>query len=82
MKLRIGDDRFCAQIGEGRFGISRGGAGRADAILTAGAATLRALVFGGDVIADAVGRGDLRIDGDRQAAARFIGCFPRPTAVG
>lgn len=81
LELRIGDDRFRAEIGEGRFGISRGGAGRADAILTAGAATLRALAFGGDAIADAVGRGDLRIEGDRQAAARFIGCFPRPTAV-
>jgi DNA-binding HxlR family transcriptional regulator len=55
--------------------------GRADAILTAGAATLRALVFGDRTVADAVGRGDLRIDGDRRVAARFIRCFPRPAAV-
>jgi DNA-binding HxlR family transcriptional regulator len=81
LELRIGDDCLRAEIGSGRFAVSRGSAGRADAILTTGAATLRALVFGDRTIADAVGRGDLRIDGDRRAAARFIGCFPRPAAV-
>jgi alkyl sulfatase BDS1-like metallo-beta-lactamase superfamily hydrolase len=81
LELRIGDDCFRAEIGSGRFAVSRGSAGRADAILTTGASTLRALVFGDRTIADAVGRGDLRIDGDRQLAARFTGCFPRPAAV-
>jgi DNA-binding HxlR family transcriptional regulator/putative sterol carrier protein len=81
LELRIGDDCFRAEIGSGRFGISRGSAGQADAILTADAGTLRALVFGDQTIAEAVGRGDLRIDGDRRVAARFIGCFPRPAAV-
>jgi DNA-binding HxlR family transcriptional regulator len=81
LELRIGDDCFRAEIGSGRFGISRGSAGQADAILTADAGTLRALVFGDRTIADAIGRGDLRIDGDRRAAARFIGCFSRPAAV-
>jgi len=81
LELRIGDDRFRAEIGSGRFGISRGSAGRADAILTTGAATLRALVFGERTIADVVARGDLRIEGDRRVAARFTRCFPRPAAV-
>ena len=81
LELRIGDDCLRAEIGSGRFAVSRGSAGRADAILTTGAATLRALVFGDRTIADAVGRGDLRIDGDRGVAAHFIGCFPRPAAV-
>jgi DNA-binding HxlR family transcriptional regulator len=81
LELRIGDDRFRAEIGSGRFAISRGSGGRADAILTTGPATLRALVFGEQSIADAVGRGDLRVDGDRRAAAGFTRCFPRPAAV-
>jgi len=79
LELRIGDDCFCAEIGSGRFAVSRGNAGQADAIVTTGAATLRALVFGDGTIADAVGGGDLRIDGDRRVVARFIRCFPRPT---
>jgi DNA-binding HxlR family transcriptional regulator len=81
LELRIGDDCFCAEIGSGRFAVSRGNAGQADAILTTGAATLRALVFGDGTIADAVGGGDLRIDGDQRVVARFIRCFPRPTPV-
>ncbi len=81
LELRIGDDCFCAEIGSGRFAVSRGNAGQADAILTTGAAALRALVFGDRTIADAVGGGDLRIDGDRRVVARFIRCFPRPTPV-
>ena len=81
LELRIGDDRFRAEIGSGRFAISRGSGGRADAILTTGAATLRAVVFGEQSVADAVGRGDLHVDGDRQVAARFTRCFPRPAAV-
>jgi alkyl sulfatase BDS1-like metallo-beta-lactamase superfamily hydrolase len=81
LELRIGDDCFRAEIGSGRFGISRGSAGRADAILTADATTLRALVFGDRTIADAVDGGDLRIDGGRRMAARFVGCFRRPAAV-
>jgi DNA-binding HxlR family transcriptional regulator len=79
LELRIGDDCFCAEIGSGRFAVSRGNAGQADAIVTTGAATLRALVFGDGTIAAAVGGGDLRIDGDRRVVARFIRCFPRPT---
>jgi DNA-binding HxlR family transcriptional regulator len=81
LELRIGDDCFRAEIGSGRFRISRGSAGDADAILAASAATFRGLVFGGRTIADAVGSGDLRLDGDRRVAARFAGCFPRPAAV-
>lgn len=81
LELHIGDDCLRAEIGSGRFAVSRGSGGRADAILTADAATLRTLVFADRTIADAVGRGDLRIDGDRRVAARFIRCFPRPSAV-
>ena len=81
LELHIGDDCFRAEIGSGRFAVSRGSDGRADAILTTGAATLRALVFGEQTIADAAGRGDLRVDGDRGVAGRFIRCFPRPAAV-
>jgi DNA-binding HxlR family transcriptional regulator len=84
--LRVGDDRFRAEIGDGRFGITRDGAPRGgavdvDAVLETDARTLRALVFGGRPLADAEDSGDLRIEGDRRAAARFVTCFPRPTPL-
>jgi len=53
-----------------------------DAVLETDAGTLRALVFGGRPVADAVEDGDLRIAGDRAAAERFVTCFPRPTPFG
>jgi len=92
--LRIGADRFRAEIADGRFGITRGTAtegevgtakvdtAKVDAVLETDAGTLRALVFGGRPVADAVEDGDLRIAGDRAAAERFVTCFPRPTPFG
>jgi DNA-binding HxlR family transcriptional regulator len=81
LELRLGDDRFIAEIGHGLFRVARGGADRPDAGLETDAATLRALVFGGRPIADALRSGALHLEGDHHAAARFVGCFPRPTPV-
>jgi DNA-binding HxlR family transcriptional regulator len=78
-ELRLGDDRFSAEVGDGRFQVARGGADQADATLETTVATLRALVFGGRSIADAFRSGELHLEGDRRAAVRFVGCFPRPT---
>ena len=78
LELRIGDDCFRAEIGEGTFRVTRGSTERADATLVTDAATFRAVVFGGRPIAEAVRGGGLRLDGDRRVAAKFARCFPRP----
>ncbi|GAA1284502.1 transcriptional regulator [Planotetraspora silvatica] len=44
-----------------------------------GPATLRALVFGGRDLDDALRAGDLDLLGDRRVAERFLALFPRPT---
>jgi DNA-binding HxlR family transcriptional regulator len=59
----------------------RAGDGQPDAVIEAGAPALRGLVFGGRVVGEAERSGDLRIAGDRQAALRFLGLFPRPRPV-
>jgi hypothetical protein len=79
-ELRLGDDLFHAEIDDGRFQIARGAADDADATLATAAATLRALVFGGRTLTDAVRRGDAHVGGGRRLVARFARCFPRPTA--
>jgi DNA-binding HxlR family transcriptional regulator len=90
--LIIDDDRFRAEIASGDFNVARGvgtgreagrfggagGLGGADAALISDATTLRAVVFGGVGLAEAEGGGRLRIEGDRQVAEWFTGCFPRP----
>lgn len=77
-ELRLGDDRFHAEIHDGRFDVGRGSAGEADATLDTDVTTLRALVFGTRPLADAERAGDLRLEGDHEAAARLIQCFSRP----
>jgi DNA-binding HxlR family transcriptional regulator len=89
-ELRMGDDRFRAEIGDARFRATRATAPASaetaaappvpDAVLTAGAGTLRALVFGGRPLGDALRAGDAQLTGDRGTATRFLACFPRPSA--
>ncbi|MEV8637280.1 winged helix-turn-helix transcriptional regulator [Streptosporangium sp. NPDC051023] len=75
--LRIGDDRFLAEVADGRLDIVRGDpGGRADAVVETDVTTLREIVFGGLPLADAVGSGALKIGGDRQAVERLTGLFP------
>ncbi len=45
----------------------------ADATVTTDAGTLRAVVFGQRSVEDAVGSGDLRLDGKTEAARRLWG---------
>lgn len=71
VELRFADDRFRVEIESGRCEIARGAADHPDVVLDTDAATLRSVVFGGRPLMDVIG--------DRQAAARFVRCFPRPT---
>jgi len=77
-ELWFGDDRFVAEIADGAFEIMRGGAGRPDFAIDTDSGTLRAVVFAGRALDDAIASGDLRLQGDRAAAERFAACFPRP----
>ncbi len=79
LNLRLGDDHFRVTVADGRLDLARGGAGQPDAIIATGASTLRALVFGDRDLLDALRSGDLTLDGDRRAVARFVDLFPRPT---
>jgi DNA-binding HxlR family transcriptional regulator len=80
-ELRLGADRFHAEVSGGRIELARGRADRPDATLETDLATLRALVFGGRPLADAVRSGDLTLEGDQETVARFVALFPRPSPV-
>ncbi|MGI5154284.1 winged helix-turn-helix transcriptional regulator [Microbispora sp. CA-102843] len=77
-ELRIGDDRFDAVIGPDGFRVVRGCAERPGAVVTADPEVFRALVFGGRPLAAAIEAGEVRVEGDRRMAERFLACFPRP----
>lgn len=79
-ELRMGTDRFCAEIGQpgGRLQIARGPAAQPVAIIETGPAALHAVVFGHRWLPDAVRAGDLQRHGDQHAADRFLHSFSTP----
>jgi DNA-binding HxlR family transcriptional regulator len=81
-ELRLGEDRFRAEVTDGYFEITRGNADRPDAIVETDPATLAALVYDSRQLAEAVRSGDLKLEGDESAVARFLGLFflPEPAA--
>ncbi len=77
-ELRLGEERFYAQIDDGRFEIARGSAERPDAIIETDPAKLAALVYGGWPLAEALRSGEVEIEGDESAVERFLSLFPLP----
>jgi DNA-binding HxlR family transcriptional regulator/putative sterol carrier protein len=78
IELRIGADRFHAQIARGHLKLARGSASEPDAVVDADANTLAALVYGGRKLTDALRSGDVAIEGDRSLVKRFLTLFPLP----
>jgi alkyl sulfatase BDS1-like metallo-beta-lactamase superfamily hydrolase len=83
-EFRLGEDRFRAEVAEGRLEIERGTAEQPDAMVETEAGTLAALVYDELELDDVLSSGDLRISGDRAAVERFLTLFPlpEPAAVG
>jgi DNA-binding HxlR family transcriptional regulator/putative sterol carrier protein len=83
-ELRLGENRFRAEVAEGRLEIERGTAEQPDATVEADASTLAAVVYDDLELDDTLSSGDLRIKGDRAAMERFLALFPlpEPAAVG
>ncbi len=77
-ELRLGEDRFRAEVADGRFEIERGGAERPDAIMESDTRMMAALVYEGRDLAGALRAGEIRIEGDMSAVERFLSLFPMP----
>jgi alkyl sulfatase BDS1-like metallo-beta-lactamase superfamily hydrolase len=77
-ELRMGEDRFRAEVTGGSFAVERGSAERADATIEADSATLAELVYQDRPLAEALRSGDLKIEGDQAAVERFLTLFPLP----
>ncbi len=85
-ELRLGEDRFRAVVADSWFEIARGSADQPDATIETDPGTLAALVFNGRQLAEALRSGDLKLQGDESAVARFLDLFslpePAPPAAG
>ena len=78
IELRIGEERFHARVARGRMELIRGTADRPDAVIEADSNTLASVVYAGRKLADALRSGDLKVEGDKSAAKRFLALFPLP----
>ena len=77
-ELRMGEDRFMAEVSGESFEVERGGMERPDAIIEADSATLAGLIYGGRDLEEALRTGDAKIEGDEAAVERFLTLFPLP----
>jgi hypothetical protein len=82
-EIRIGADTVTVDGTSGAVRLRRGTASEPEATATTDAATLRAVAFGQRPVPDAVASGDLRLDGDPDAASRLtdllLALAPPPT---
>ena len=77
-EFRLGEDRFRAEVAEGRLEIQRGSAERPDVTVETDAGTLAALVYQDLGLDEALNSGDMRIEGDSNLVERFLTLFPLP----
>jgi DNA-binding HxlR family transcriptional regulator/putative sterol carrier protein len=80
-ELRLGEQRFHARVTSGRLELSRGTADDPDAIIDADPGTLAQALWHGRDLAEAVGAGEIKFEGDRTALAAFMQLFPLPEPV-
>ena len=79
-ELRLGEQHFRLDVGDGRIEIARGGAPAPDATIETDPGTLASVLWHGRKLDEARRTGDLAIAGDREAVTRFVALFPLPTS--
>ena len=87
-EIRVGADTITVDGTSGAVRLRRGTADEPEATATTDAGTLHAVAFGQRPVSDAVASGDLRLDGDPEAASRLtdllltLAAAPPPPAGG
>jgi DNA-binding HxlR family transcriptional regulator len=79
--LEIEDDRFEARVSGDRLELARREPAHPDTTIRADRPILRALLWEGLDLDDAIGSGAVEVQGDRRAASRFLSLFPRTPAA-
>jgi len=79
--FRIGEESYVVRIGRGGLEARRAEIEGADAVLSGGAETIAAAVYGGVALRDLEKAGALRVEGDRRLVQDFVGWFPLPGKV-
>jgi DNA-binding HxlR family transcriptional regulator len=80
-ELRLGNCPYGAHVADGQFEAGRGSVDEPDAAIETDPATLAALLWEDQSLANAQRRGEVKVEGDVQVVKRFLTLFPLPEAV-
>jgi alkyl sulfatase BDS1-like metallo-beta-lactamase superfamily hydrolase len=82
-ELRLGEQSFTLTVADGRLAVTRGEQPGRVVLVDTDTATLAALAWHGRPLRDAIGTGEVSIEGERSAAERLLTLFraPMPAAV-
>jgi DNA-binding HxlR family transcriptional regulator len=80
--FRLGSESFAAKVEDALFESARGDPDGADVVFTGTAQGLAAFVYGGQPAEALEAAGILKVEGDRELAARFATLFPLPPKAG
>lgn len=78
LQLRLGEERFRAEVADSRLTLVRGDARSPDAVVETDEGTLLALSHRRLELTDALAAGEVRLEGDRDVVERFLGLFTMP----
>lgn len=76
--FQIGEDRFVLGIADQAVTLARAETDGCDLVFTGPTSVIGAAAYGGVPIADLERSGELKIEGDRNLAKRFLSLFPLP----
>jgi DNA-binding HxlR family transcriptional regulator len=78
LELRLGEERFRAEVTGGRLELVRGTASEPDAVITTDPGTMLAVAHRRSELSDARVAGELVVEGDERVAERFLRLFTLP----
>jgi DNA-binding HxlR family transcriptional regulator len=81
LAFRFPTDTFVGELADGMLEIRRGETDAADVAFVTDTTTFAATIYGKRPFADSEAAGLLRLEGDRDAAARFVGLFALPDKI-
>mgnify|MGYP001159207980 FL=1 len=79
--FHIGDETYLAHLAAGRIDIRRGPLDGSDLVFTGAAPIIAGAIYAGVPLSAFEAKGQLKVDGDRALAERFVTLFPLPSKV-
>jgi len=81
LALRLDDQSFRVEVADGALEVVRGEPSAPNATVKTDPPTFLDLIRGRRELREALGEGEMEVEGDRQVVERFLGLFPLPAAA-